>query len=420
MKWCIEFPEENLLLVRPCLTEICMGVKPAAKLLSVLLYRYSIRKEHQQDAKNINEVRTAQGNQANQDTTFRIFRTQAQLIDDMCDEITAKTLHDTAIPTLQLLGYLDVDESPVIHCYDIHLDVVTEAIETLKGDRRDGTNQLEKFLIAHLQLEKFLIELQLEKLPIDKKNFSLALEKILIANRNFSNNKRGRKPSPKAALEGNSKPTKITKITREKSNKDSLSLSSGEDEQNFRERERISKDWDTPTEPDLRAVKPPHLTLVPPPEPPPEPEPLPASPKPAKEPPIEQQLKLQFNTWRIKRDAKVGDFDPDALTRGKPANKKLREHQDEIIHDLVEVGSCRCPADVSLFRWICAHRQQMYFHDPHHWSKPANQGAIDEERVRDNFDKFDDLLLDRVKRKNGNGHAPGSVSGAPHVSGKVV
>ena len=203
MKWAVSFPEESILLVRPCLVALCHGNRPAAKLLSVLIYRYSLRLEHKSDAENINEVKAANGETADQDTTFRIYRKQSQLVTDMCDEITEKTLHDVAVPTLQLFGYLDVDESPAIHCYDLHMDVVVAALEAYKL----GTQQLEKFLIAQLQLEKFLINKK--NFQLNKKNFQLALEKILIANRNFSNNKRGRKPRREAAGEAQSEKPQI-------------------------------------------------------------------------------------------------------------------------------------------------------------------------------------------------------------------
>ncbi len=202
MKWAVSFPEESILLVRPCLVALCAGNRPAAKLLSVLIYRYSIRQEHKTDAENINEVK----GDDSQDTTFRIYRKQSQLVTDLCNEITEKTLHDVAVPVLQLFGYLDIDESPAIHCYDLHIDAVVNALEAYK----QGPKQLEKFLLSSLQLEKFLIDIQLEEFPINKKNFQLALEKILIANRNSSNNKRGRKPKPEAPGEPQSEEPQIS------------------------------------------------------------------------------------------------------------------------------------------------------------------------------------------------------------------
>lgn len=194
MKWCVEFPEESVLLVRPSLKRLCLDNKPAAKLLSVLLYRYSIRKEAKEDAENQNEVKQARGETPDQDTTFRIFRKQAQLVTDAIDEMDEKTLHDVAVPALQLLGYLDIEEHPGVYCYIVHRDRVQEAINAWK----QGPKQLELFLKAIPQLEKVLIAVRLEKVLINKKLFSLELEKVLIANRNISHNKRGRKPRSEA------------------------------------------------------------------------------------------------------------------------------------------------------------------------------------------------------------------------------
>lgn len=228
MKWCVDFPEESILMVRPSLDALCHFVKPAAKLLGVLLYRYSIRQEHQQDAENINEVAAAGGKEGTQDTSFYIYRRQSQLVADMVDEMTEKTLHDVAIPTLQLLGYLDVDETPIIHKYDLHIDVVREALAAYKKN----PVELFEFLLGHLQLEKFLIDEQLEEVLINKKKFSLALEKVLIANRNSSNNKRGRKTRQERAAKALSDNPKISiEIDSKISNK---------------EREGVSADASTP------------------------------------------------------------------------------------------------------------------------------------------------------------------------------
>src|SRR6266849_8651295 len=216
MKWCVTFPEETVLVVRPSLAAICMDSKPAGKLLGALLYRYSIRKEHQTEAENINEAKAAQGKQPDQDTTFRIYRTQAQLVEDMCGEITETTLHDVAAPMLQLLGYLDIEEMPGRNCYDLHLEPITAALALYNPNGREQP-KLAAFFPGQLQLEKFLIQLEdfpiapneLEKFLIDRKNLLLLLEKVLIANRNFSHCKRGRKPRSGAASEGKSEEPQI-------------------------------------------------------------------------------------------------------------------------------------------------------------------------------------------------------------------
>lgn len=217
MKWCVDFPEETMLIVRPCLKRICLDNKPAAKLLSVLLYRYSIRKEAAEDAENLNEVKASEGRKPDQDTSFCIYRKQSQLVADMVDEIDEKTLHNVAVPLLQMLGYLDIEERPGMNCYTVHLDRVIAAMAAYK----QGVKALEAFLLELPQLEKVLIGVRLDKFLINKKNFLSELEKVLIANRNNSNCKRGRKAKPKAAsVAQNGEPQIITKIITKISNRD--------------------------------------------------------------------------------------------------------------------------------------------------------------------------------------------------------
>lgn len=219
----IPYPDERLLIVRPCHVSLCMDVRPAAKLLSVLLYRYSIRQESKEDADNINELRKAEGREADQDSSFRIYRKQSQLVKDMVSEITEKTLHDVAVPCLQLLGYLDIEEYPGMNCYILHIDRILRGIAAYTEDLKEKTCcQLEKFLIERPQLEKVLISVKsLEKFLIDKKNFQLALEKVLIDNRKSSNCHRGRKPRLEAGSEGKIETPKIDRdiIERKKERK---------------------------------------------------------------------------------------------------------------------------------------------------------------------------------------------------------
>jgi|SRR5579872_2118654 len=204
MKHCVQFPDDRFLAIRPCLIAICYGNRPAAKLLGVLLYRYNLRVENKDDAENINAIKAAKGEQADQDTSYRIFRKQAQLTEDMYGEMTEKTLHDTAVPMLQLLGYLDIEEHMQANCYIVHVDRVQAALNEYPS------GQLEIFLISAIraQLEKFRIDLcglELEEVLIDKKFFLSALEKVLIQNRKISNLKRGRKPALQAARRGKMK-----------------------------------------------------------------------------------------------------------------------------------------------------------------------------------------------------------------------
>lgn len=213
----IPYPDERLLIVRPCHVSLCMDVRPAAKLLSALLYRYSIRQESKEDADNINELRKAEGREADQDASFRIYRKQSQLVKDMVGEITEKTLHDVAVPCLQLLGYLDLEEYPGMNCYILHIDRILRGIAAYTQDLKDKTCcQLEKFLIELPQLENVLISVKsLEKFLIDKKNFQLSLEKVLMDNRKSSNCHRGRKPRTEAGSEGDFETPKIYRDIKE-------------------------------------------------------------------------------------------------------------------------------------------------------------------------------------------------------------
>jgi hypothetical protein len=219
MKHCVQYPDDKFLAVRPCLVAICFGNRPAAKLLGTLLYRYNLRVENKDDAENQNAIKAAKGEKPDQDTTYRIFRRQAQLVEDMCGEITEKTLHDVAVPMLQLLGCLDIEEHMQSNCYIVNIEQVQEALNLYVPTAKEQP-QLEDFLINHIQLEKFLISTnELEKFLIDKKNFLSGLEKVLIYNRNISNLKRG----PKVSAEAVSKPVfhdpQNTKEESKKNNK---------------------------------------------------------------------------------------------------------------------------------------------------------------------------------------------------------
>lgn len=191
MQWCVPFPEEAVLIVRPSLIAICAGQHPAAKLLSVLLYRASLSEPSQPDEQRapVSEA------PLRQKKTPRIYRTQAQLVADMCEELSEKTIHDVALPTLQLLGYVMVDTSSVVYCYTLCLENIQTALEAY----RQGTSQLKKVLASQAQFTVFQIELSLENLLMNKKDFRCALEKVRFANRNFSEVKRGPKPRCEAA-----------------------------------------------------------------------------------------------------------------------------------------------------------------------------------------------------------------------------
>jgi hypothetical protein len=196
MKHCVKYPDDKFLAVRPCLVAICLDNRPAAKLLGALLYRYNLRTENKDDAENHNAVKSAKGEQPDQDISYRIFRRQSQLVDDMCGELTEKTLHDVAVPMLQLLGYLDLEEYMQANCYILNMEQIQQALD-LYIPTNETQSKLRQFVIDHIRLENFLITpAELEKSLIDKKYFLLQLEKVLIQNRKVSNYKRGRKGTP--------------------------------------------------------------------------------------------------------------------------------------------------------------------------------------------------------------------------------
>lgn len=179
--------DEPMLIVRPCYTHMCWKVRPAAKLLSVLLYH----------------ARNEQGD------TFTIGRTQEEMADhDMCEEITCKTLADTAIPALVLFGFIDIDMSTRTFQYTLHLDRAREAIAAYKESpaslekllKSYVTLSLEKLLIQDWSLEKVLIVLRRTSND-DKKKFLRLLELVLMILRKSSQATRGRKRSAEVTLE---------------------------------------------------------------------------------------------------------------------------------------------------------------------------------------------------------------------------
>src|SRR6267154_465354 len=173
----MRYPDnERILIVRPCLKAICLGVRSASKLLSVILYR----------ARNCKE----------DEATFTFTCTQFDLVHDLCEELTTKQLHDMAIPVLQLLGYLDVNGSGFRHTYTVHLDKVQEALSCYK-DRE----KLELLLISFIYKQLEEVPMELELVPIQLEEVLKHLELLLKTIRTSSNSKRGRKPRQEAQSE---------------------------------------------------------------------------------------------------------------------------------------------------------------------------------------------------------------------------
>ena|SRR5260221_622812 len=182
----MQYPKEQILIVRPSLKAICCQNKPASKLLSVLLYWYDHATEETPE------------------DTFTVYRTQDQLVTDACDELTVKTLHDIAAPFLQALGYITIEQHKNGKVYyTVNIGRVSSALKAytlgtlndLLRARIDG--EIEKFLI---QIDPLEIEIFLDEIEI----FLFKLEKLLFPNRNISNSTRGHKPRPEAAPEAKS------------------------------------------------------------------------------------------------------------------------------------------------------------------------------------------------------------------------
>src|SRR5437764_323342 len=109
MKWCVVFPEEDLLIKRPCLKRACGGNKAAAAFLSYLLYQVSISKEYKKTAENMYRRKRELGEQPDQVVTGNVFRTQLEIIEEMDHELSDRTLRDTAVPWLLALEYIEMD-----------------------------------------------------------------------------------------------------------------------------------------------------------------------------------------------------------------------------------------------------------------------------------------------------------------------
>jgi hypothetical protein len=205
----ITYPKGRMVVVRDCTVAICMNNNPGATLLSTFLFWYE--HPHQFD--------TYQGDD------FTVCRTQARIEEQACNQIDAKTIHDTAVPLLTLLGYLTVKEKMNGNLYTLHMDRITAAYTAYE----QGEKALKTFLKSSLQLEAAPIRIpedELEFVLINKRQLYLQLEKVLIAIGADSHCKRGRKPKPKAeqeAISENDRP-----LEREENNNRELSSPSSE------------------------------------------------------------------------------------------------------------------------------------------------------------------------------------------------
>lgn len=94
MEWCVSFPKESILVYRPSLRKACGGNRSAAKFLGYLLYLASAQRTQQED----------------KNAPIIIKRTQQQIIEEMDEEISDRTLRDEARPCLVELGYIEFEE----------------------------------------------------------------------------------------------------------------------------------------------------------------------------------------------------------------------------------------------------------------------------------------------------------------------
>jgi hypothetical protein len=184
----VNYPKnERMLIIRPCVKAICLKVKPAARLLSHLLYL----------ARNCDE----------QATTFSVSCTQEEIIGGLIEEIDVKTLHKTAIPMLRLLGFLDVDGSTYRYTYTIHLDLIQQCLSLYQDQE-----QLENLLIVSMQKQLVDWGIQLVRTPIEIVKSRIVSDKLLIVIRQTANSKRGRKPKQEAAAAAISENDRLSRL----------------------------------------------------------------------------------------------------------------------------------------------------------------------------------------------------------------
>lgn len=129
MKWCVQFPEEEILIKRPSLKRACAGNKHAAALLSYLLYQVSISQEFKQRTEqHTGSTQEALDHTSKQCMTITLYKTQQEILTEMDYEISERTLRSVAIPLLIACGYIDIDGSEKTNRYTIHLAQIQAGI----------------------------------------------------------------------------------------------------------------------------------------------------------------------------------------------------------------------------------------------------------------------------------------------------
>src|SRR6266704_244077 len=201
----MRYPKGRMVVVRDSTVPISLNNNPGAVLLSTLLFWYD----------NPWKLDTYD----EKEQTFTMCRTQAAIEEQACHQIDVKTIHDTAVPLLQLLGYLTVKEKMNGNIYILHMDRIFAAYAAYE----QGTEKLKSYLKASLQLESALIKMndaELESALINKRGLYLQLERVLIVTRADSNCKRGRKPKPQETSEAISEDTENIREYRENNNRE--------------------------------------------------------------------------------------------------------------------------------------------------------------------------------------------------------
>src|SRR5260221_14771358 len=101
----IKYPSESFLIVRPCYKAMTWQCQATAKLLTALVYLSNPKNQDGEEDTSEIEVEGTIGD-------VRISCSQARLMELLVDEVSEKTMHDVATPFLQLLGFIDIENTP--------------------------------------------------------------------------------------------------------------------------------------------------------------------------------------------------------------------------------------------------------------------------------------------------------------------
>jgi hypothetical protein len=235
MDWCVKFPKEPMLILRPSLRRACGGNRNSAKLLSYLLF-------------------CAKGLEVQVDAQLKpciaICRTQGQMAEEIDNELSARTLRDEAIPCLEDLGYLSTEEKRGDKQYTIYR-IYPEAIQK-------GINQPDQVpdykSLPYYQNKSVGKNFRTEKTPNGSEIFPNGSEKTPSGRAQgvgkISERENANKGAAQADSNGNGAPPKIREINY-KTNKEREVIHS------FNENKMISPQEEKPVIPSylLKAVR---------------------------------------------------------------------------------------------------------------------------------------------------------------------